>query len=253
MRVLFYAAAGILGGLLVFAFVSHRTAPLPRQQAVMELLHTRAAMEQALAGRGAALTRQLRAFAEQVAGDRDFAMKLLVETDRAAPEVSEFARRFMAAMDFALLEIADSAGVLLSCGHFPAAAGNSVASKTALLDTQAVFLLDNIRGEEALTMQAAVTVTLGETTRLTCGGGWVVDQTFLDGLAPPPAVRVLLRAGPHSIGLDSVSSMSAVTDNTIIINDTTYLAAALPLVYRGEGAAPELLLAGGLPQRFSLF
>ena len=253
MRVFFYAAAVVLGGLLVFLFAGHRVARIPREQAVMELLHTRAAVEQALAGRGAALTRRLRAFAEQVAGDRDFAMKLIVEQDRTAPEVTEFARRYMAAMDLGLLEIADSASVLLSCGHFPAAAGNSVASKAAALDSQAVFLLDTIRGEEVLTLQARVTATLGDSTRTGCQGGWVVDQAFLDGLTPPPGVRVMLRAGSHSIGLNSISSMSAITGNTMIINDTTYLATALLLAFHGEEDPPALLLVSPMPQRLSLF
>jgi len=252
-RILTIVAAFVLGAALCFALVHRRVRDMPREQAMVELLHTKAAVERALRHRESTLRRQLEAFAQLVSGDRDFAMKLIVEQDRSAPEVSDLASVYMPAMALSLLEIADSAGSLLSSGHFPASAGNSVSDKLALLDTTARCVDDLVRGQPALTIQAKVATMLGDAARVSCSGGWLIDQAFLEDLTPHPGVTLLLRHGDSFLGMDSVTSVSAIVDNVMIVNDTRYLATSLRLGYRGDGVEPELFILTTLPGSVSLF
>ncbi len=253
MRVLAVAIAFVLGVALAFGFVHRRVRTVPRDQALVELLHTKSAVERSLRHKQTVLLEQLEAFAQLVSADRDFAMKLVVEQDRSAPEVSQVAARYMPAMALSLLEVSDSTGTLLSSGHFPASAGNSAAEKLALIDTTAVFLDDLVRGRQELTLQAGVNVMLGDAARITCSGGWMVDEGFLEELTPHPGVRLMLRHGELYRGIDSVSAVSPITDNQMIVNDVTYLATSLAIPYRGDGVAPELIILADLPAPLSLF
>jgi hypothetical protein len=254
MRSIALCLISLLAGVAVgFFLVQQRAALGPRQQAVVELIHVRDAAEKTLAVRSETLQRQLAAFAEQVANDRGFAMKMLVEMDRTAPEVSEIAARYLKAMGLSILEVADSSDTLVSCGHFPAAAGSSISEKAALLDTQAVCMVDNIQGIQALTMQARARFVIGDAARLSCVGGWVVDEAFLRELVAHKGVRTLLRFGDTAIGMSNVSAMSEIKNNTLILNDTTFLATSLDLPFRGDSTAPKLYLLADMPPKMSLF
>jgi hypothetical protein len=253
MRILTHLAVLVAGIALAYFAVSQRLTDIPRDQALLELLHARAAVEKGLDDQSSRLSRQLEAFGEFVANDRDLAIKLIVERDRSAPEVSRIASRYMAAMDLDLLEVADSAYTLLSSGHFPASAGNSVAEKAAQITPQAAFVYDNVKGQEMLTLQARFDFAVGGEARLTCMGGFIVDSSFVSHLSPRDGLRLLFRAGDLTVGMDSIEAMSGMSDNTIIINDTTYLGTKLRLRYAGEGDAPELMLIAAQPPRVSLF
>lgn len=253
MRPALYAAVFILGALVSFFVLRQRVSTLPRQNAQLELLHARSALESQLASRNAALDRQLAAFADQVAGNRDFAMKLLVEADRTAPEVTEIAGRYMTAMGLSMLDVIDQSDTILSSGQNPTAAGTSGAERAAVLTSQPTFMLDMVDGRTVLTLQARAVATVGDSARITCAGGWVVDSAMLCALTPLPGIRLLLRAGDLTLGIDSVASMSEVRNNTMLLNDTMYLATTIDLPYSGEGTAPRLYLLSTVPPAFSLF
>jgi hypothetical protein len=253
MKLIVPALALIAGLLIAYLPLQSRLKRASRDQAVLELLHTRAAIEKQVQAQGRQIVRKLSGFAELLAGDRDFTMKLVAEQDRSAAEVSEVAYRFIRAMDLSLLEVTDSAYTLLSCGHFPAAAGNSVATKALSLDSSAVFIRDNIKGEPRLTLQARVDATIADAARISCLGGAVVDRDFLAGLTPREGVRLLFTQGDITIGMDSVETMSAIKDNTIIVNDTTWLATSIELPWSGDGSAPRIVVLAQMPKPVGLF
>ncbi|MBD3241928.1 MAG: hypothetical protein GF331_15165 [Chitinivibrionales bacterium] len=253
MKVLTHLLAIVVGAAAVFFLVQQRMARVAHERAVLELIHTKAIVEKRLEDQAAELTERLQAFADRVANDRDFAMKLIVDQEPSAPQVSEVASRYVAVMGADLLAVTDSTHTLLSCGHFPAAAGNSVADKAALLDTEPVFLYDNIKGEQVLTRQARVDLTIAETVSLSCLGGCIVDEQYLRELAPRENLRMLFRYGDTTIGADSIEAISEITDNTMIVNDTTYLATSLKLQHAGELEAPEIIILADRPPAPSLF
>ncbi len=253
MKFVSHLLAIVIGAAVVFFLLQQRTARIVHERAVMELIHTKAAIEKRLEDQAAQLTRRLQAFADRIANDRDFAMKLIVEQEPSAPEVSAIASRYLGVMGADLLAITDSAHTLLSCGHFPAAAGNSAADKASLLDAEPVFLYDNIKGDQLLTRQARVDLTIAETVRLSCLGGCIVDEQFVRELAPREGLRLLFRYGDTTIGADSIEAISEITDNTMIVNDTTYLATSLTLRHAGELEAPEIIILADRPPTPSLF
>jgi hypothetical protein len=253
MKLLLPILAFIIGLCLAFVPLNNKLKRLNHDQAVMELLHTRAVVEKQLETQSAQITRKLRGFADLLTNDRDFTMKLVAEQDRSASEVSEVAGRFLKAMDLSLLEVTDSAFTLLSCGHFPAAAGNSVATKALSLDSHAVFIRDNIKGQPQLTLQARVDASIAEAARITCLGGAGVDAEFLRALTPREGVRLLFRQGDLTIGMDSVKTITVIKDNQIIVNDTTFLATSLALPHAGEGEAPEIIILADMPKAGGVF
>ena len=253
MRILTHLIAIVLGASLMFLLVQQRIADIPRDQAMLELIHTRAIIEQDLERRGEQLTGTLRAFANAVADDRDFAMRLIVEQDPSAPEVSGIASRYIGVAGLSLLAVADSTSTLISCGHFPAAAGNSVSDKIATLDTQTVFIMDNIKGEPVLTWQARTECAIADAARLNCVGGSIVDHEFIESLVPREGVKLLFQYGDMHIGLGSIETMSEIEDNRMIVDGTTYLATSVVLPYRGEGEPPRLILLMNEPSPPRLF
>lgn len=253
MKIVTHLLAILAGAAVVFFVLQQRAARIVHERAVLELIHTKAAIEKRLDDQATELTQRLHAFADRIANDRDFAMKLIVEQEPSAPEVSEVASRYVGVMGADLLAVTDSGHTLLSCGHFPAAAGNSAADKASLLDADPVFLYDNIKGEQVLTRQARVDLTIAETVRLSCLGGRIIDEAYLRELAPREGLRLLFRYGDTTIGADSIEAISEITDNTMIVNDTTYLATTLTLRHAGELEAPEIIILADRPPAPSLF
>lgn len=187
------------------------------------------------------LSDQLGAFSRVVAADREFSMKLLVENNRSAPEITEITSRFMEPMGLSVLEIADSQHVLLSCGQFSANAGTSAADKEALLNDKGVFVQDNIKGQKVLTLQANIRFKILD-AGFYCTGGLIVDENFVSRMSPGNGFRLLLKQGQKVMGMDTVESISDVKDSTIIINNKTYQAMLFSLPFAGQGDAPFCIL-----------
>jgi hypothetical protein len=187
------------------------------------------------------LSDQLSAFSRVVAADREFSMKLLVENNRSAPEITEASPRYMEPMGLSVLELADSQHVLLSCGQFPANAGTLVADKEALLTDKGVFIEDNVKGQKVLTLQANVRFKILD-AGFYCTGGLIVDENFVSRMSPGNGFRLLLKQGQKVMGMDNVESISDVKDSTIIINNKTYQAMSFALPFAGSGDPPFCIL-----------
>jgi hypothetical protein len=187
------------------------------------------------------LSDQLAAFSRVLAADREFSMKLLVENNRSAPEVTEAALRFMEPMGLSVLELTDSQHVLLSCGQWAANAGTSVADKEAMINDKGVFIEDNVKGQNVLTLQAQVRFKILD-AGFYCTGGLIVDENFVSHMSPGNGFRLLIKQGQKVMGMENVESISDVKDSTIIINNKTYPAMPIVLPFAGPGDVPACIL-----------
>jgi len=214
----------------------------PKQnQSVNELSDMRCIVERQIQNQSRQIADQVASFSRGVAADRDFSMKLLVENNRSAPEVTDFAQRYMEPMGLSFLEITDSLHILLSCAQFPASAGTSIADKAALLGDQASFIMDNVKGKKTLTLQAQLRFKILDSV-LYCSGGKNVDEDFIAGLAVANGFKILLKQGQNIIGADPGAAVSSNTDSSITVSDTTYAAMSIPLPFAGQGDRPMLIL-----------
>jgi hypothetical protein len=183
---------------------------------------------------------QLTAFSKVVAADRDFSMKLFVEGNRSAPEVTDITHRFMEPMGLSILEITDSAQVLLSCAEFPASTGTKVSDKAALLGEQGRFIFDNVKGQKVLTLQAQIRFKILDTL-FYCIGGRIIDDAFVLQLSPENGFRLVLKAD-GIMGMNAPQTISDIKDSSVVVNATVYPAASISLPFVGGGKSPVLLL-----------
>ena len=225
---------------LCFSLSSCKKAP-KIDYAKQELFDMGHYVEKRITDQSLHLSDQLNAFSRVVAAAREFSMKLLVENNRSAPEVTEAAPRYMEPMGLSMLEIADSQHVLLSCGQFPANAGTSVADKETLLNDKGIYVDDNVKGQKVLTLQANIRFKILDAV-FYCTGGLVVDENFVSLMSPGNRFRLLLKQGQRVMGMENVESISDVKDSAIIINNKTYQAMSFALPFAGQGDAPSCIL-----------
>ncbi len=211
-----------------------------------ELAFVKQAVERQLSMQTDLISRQIAAFAGVAAADREFAMKLLVDRDRSAPEVTEIAGRFLAPMALSILSITDSQYVILSCGHFPANTG-TVFVAARKLGALPAFIVDNVKGENVLTLQAKARFAILDTAVFFACGGIAVEKDLLPRLSCWPGYSVFVKKGATVIGKDSVESISDVRGDTILVNNKVYPAASIPLPYAGDGDAPMLIVVSTKP------
>jgi hypothetical protein len=239
MKIIVPVIAFIIGFGLAAGLVLSRAGAFNQKQDSRSLADAKSTVERQLKVRYDLMQEQLEAFARTVAGDQDFSMKLVAEQDRSSAEVSEIAQRYLLPMNFSLLRVVDSADIMLSCGHFPASAGNPVSGAVSELDSQPVFVTDNVQGDSVLTLQARISLSIAEVVPLACIGGVVIDEAFLSRLTPYEGIRLILKKGEKVIGA-GILSVSELTGNTMVVNDTSCLAAAISLPYAGGGEPPVL-------------
>lgn len=242
--------ACIAAGVVLFA-VSREVSSLNRDYAFVELTNTTAAIEKRIDDLSSRLISQVAAFCSTVADDRDFAMKLLVEQDCTAPEVADIAARHIKAMGLSFLEITDAGYKILSSGHFPASAGNSVLNKSNLPDSIVIFMRDKIKGKDVLSLQVKIPFSCAGVL-LYCIGGIIVDSGFITQIKPREGVTMLLKQGNEILGMENIETMSEIQDNSIIINDKAWLATTFSLSWMGEGEGPEFIILMEEPADFSL-
>jgi hypothetical protein len=251
MKILTHILALIAGILIVLYPVSRKIALLNRDCMEKDLVHTARILENRLNASTIRLSAQLAAFGNTISKDYDFSMKLLVEKNPTAPEVYEMAARYMEAMGLSVLDLIDEKKNVVSSGHFPARAGNPAGDKLMLLAKKGMFITDNIKGNEVFTFQAKASFACSDVP-LYAVGGFIIDSAFLSDLTPRKEMALLLKRGNAVIGRNDIKSMSAITDNIIIINDCRWLAATIPLsVPKGDPSA-ELLLLAPEPSKLSL-
>ena len=216
-----------------------------KERAISDLLPVKKQVEAQVKTLTDGLIAQVNAFSRAVAGDRDFSMKVLVEKDRSASEVTEIAPRFMEPMALSILSIVNSRDTVLSCGQFPASAGGPSPVAGILVDSTA-FVMDNVKGVTVLTLQTKVRFAILDSVFFAIGG-FVVDENFCSRFSLPQGYRLLCKYGGTVIGAlggQHVESISDIKDNAIVLNNISYPAVSIPLPYAGSGSAPCLVIFG---------
>jgi hypothetical protein len=237
------AAAALAAGLCLFSCSSDSSR---KAAAITGLLLVKQQVENQLKNRMDGLSAQVGAFSRVVASDRDFSMKVLVEKDRSAPEVTGFAPRYMEAMGLSVLSLVNSRDTLLSCGQFPASAGGP-APVLALRDNAPCFVMDNVKGTPAvLTLQAQARFTILDSVFFATGGV-IVDDNFCSSFSLPQGYSLLCKQGGTVTGMKHVESISDVKDNMIVLNNAPHPAVSVPLPYAGAGEPPFLVIFADKP------
>jgi hypothetical protein len=184
---------------------------------------------------------QLQSLARVVEADKEFSLRILVENDRSAPAVTEMAGQFIDPMGLSVLEITDSSRTILSSGHFPASAGNKSMHKAGVLSTKLTATMENLRGTPTLTLLAEYPFAIAG-FRFFLSGGIVVDTKLLELLTPIERILLLLKNGDTYLGMENITSVSAISDNQIIINDEKYPAAEIELPVAGMDRKISLIV-----------
>ena len=215
------------------------------EAAYRELAFVKQSLEQQINSQTDCIARQIAGFATVVAGDREFSMKLLVEKEKSAPEVTEIAQRYLGPMALSILSITDSQYVLLSCGHFPANAG-SVFESARMLGDKPAFIMDNVKGETVLTLQSKVRFKILDAVFYACGG-MAVGKDFLSRLTCWPGYSILIKQGTTVLGMEKIESISDIKDSTILLNNVRYPATSITLPFAGTGDAPLCIIMPNKP------
>jgi hypothetical protein len=221
----------------LFLCCSSRSA---KDRAISDLQPVKKLVEAQLKNVTDGLKTQVGAFSRVVAGDRDFSMKVLVEKDRSAPEVTEIAPHYMEPMALSVLSIVNNRDTVLSCGQFPASAGGP-SLVAGLPGDSASFVIDNVKGQMVLTLQAKARFAILDSVFFAIGGV-IVDGNFCSRFSLPQGYRLLCKQGGTVIGMDHVASISDVKDNVIVLNNVSYPAVTIALPYAGSGSAPCLVI-----------
>jgi hypothetical protein len=211
-----------------------------KDRAVRELLPVKKQVEDQLKSLTDRLTTQICSFSRVVASDRDFSMKVLVEKDRSAPEVTEIAPRYLEPMALSVLSIVNSSDTVLSCGQFPASAGGPSRS-AGLLGASASFVMDNVKGPPVLTLQVKARFAILDSVFFAIGGV-IVDDDFCSRFSLPQGYRLACKQGGTVICAQHVESISDVKDGAIVLNNVSHPAVSIPLPYVGGGVAPCLII-----------
>lgn len=251
MKIVTHVLAAIIAATLILVPVARKLPNVKKDSAVFELLHTKQIVEKELADVAQSVYARLNALGATISEDRDFSMNVLVEQNLMASEVTGIGQLYMGAMGLSVLEITDAKGTILSSGHFAARAGGVVFEKLESLGNDPQFIVDNLKGSETLTYQCRAEFTCVD-QQFYCMGGLVVNERFLDLLTPRKGVQVLLKQGSDVLGMEGIETMSEVEDNSIIINDVTYLAASIKLPAVSAVESPQLIILMDEPEKTSL-
>ncbi|MBN1308386.1 MAG: hypothetical protein JXA18_10745 [Chitinispirillaceae bacterium] len=231
----------VITAVLVF-FIMNNRLNHAKSAADLERLHfAEQTVQKRLNDLSVRIESRLKAFADVVASNNNFSLRLLVENDRSSPVVTETASQFLKPMGFSVLEITDSSRSILSSGHFPASAGNRSVHTDGHLSGEAAATMENIMGTPTLALQAETDFSIaGFPFHAT--GGLAIDNGLLARLAPNDNVALLLKKGGDYIGMDNIHSISSITDRHIIINDKKYPASEIEIPSTGIDEKVSLIV-----------
>ena len=231
-----------LAGLAVFFIMQYRSRQGSAALETGELMSVRQGVEKRLHDVAQEIRARLAAFGRETASDPLFALRLIAENNPSASEVAGKAGGFLGPMGFAFLAIVDSAGTIVSSGHFPANRGTRMPAETfRTLSEEPKLMEENAAGVMTLSLQARVPFMVADQFPFYALGGVAVDGAFLERLSPLPRVKVLLRRGGAVTGMDGVKTMSEVRDGAVLLNGTRFRAFRIMPDYAGGGEAPELI------------
>lgn len=237
-------------GLVVYYF-NAKLAHLPMNHAILELNNEKAIVEKNVGFVQKNILKKLRVFCGVVSEKQEFIMKLVVEKDVSAPEVVDIAGNYMEVMGLSFLEIVTDSGIIVSSGHFPASAGSK--SLKHLLGEDAIGIItDDIKGKKVLSLQGRIGFVCSGVT-LYCIGGISVDEDFINEVKPLRNTALFLKHGDDILGIDTIKTISEIRDNSIMLNDKTWLAASISLPWAGQGEQPFLIILKDEPSAFNIF
>jgi hypothetical protein len=187
------------------------------------------------------INNKLTSFADAVAGDQVFSLRLLGEQDRSSPDVTQFASKYIKPMGFSVLDIIDSSSMVVSSGAFIASVGGLVTEKISVLGKRPGFYMDKIMGERVLTFQAKKEFRMADIP-FYVSGGCRVDKGFLEKLAPDDSCGLFIKVGDEIVANDTIRTVSDLKNQKIIINDKEYDAVAIPLAASDASIVPQLFV-----------
>lgn len=211
-----------------------------------KLIFTEQCVKKSLDNVYLSIQEQLTNFADLIASDRDFSISIFVENNSSSPTITQMAPNFIKPMGFSFLEIVDSLGVILSCGNFPASAGNSIKEKLASLSEEVTVYKDNIKGKPMLTLQARKSFKIAD-FKFYVMGGFLLDERLLKILLPGKNVLLILKHGSEYVATENIGSVSSVKNNIVIINDKEYPASEIALPVAEKNDSFSLLVVLKIP------
>lgn len=250
MKIIIPFITAFVSVILVVFLINKEISSLNSDFCIKELQNVSQNIEKRIADISHKMFLQNKGFCETVSDDRDFSMKLLVEKDFSASEVTDISINYMKAMNFSFLEICDENNIIISSGHFSANIGNK-SQNCKNMDNKSVFVFDKIKGQDVISFQVK-NVFFCADKKLQTVGGLLVDFNFISHLKPYDGIIVLFKLGQEIIGMDDIETMSDIKNNRIIINDKIWIATSLNLSSSEEGINPELIIIKEEPKKLSL-
>lgn len=209
-------------------------------RSVVTITDAELAVKERIAQLNAEMTAQINAFCNAVVADRYFSLKLYGENDRSAQEVVAFAGKYMSAMGFSALKIADSDYLIISSGHFPASSGNEIKKQISEYKNAPAVGNETIVDHTVLMYQIKKEFRISD-YKLYALGGIEINESFFKKLTPWSKVSVFMKRGNTYEGID-VKTISELKDGKIIINDKEYFATIVPLASSDNGTETSLIV-----------
>ncbi len=217
----------LISGSAIYYVMKKQNANELQSIKIQKLLIAESAVKSRLSIIESKLIDQLNAFSNAVSTDKNFSLKMFVESDLSSSDIVDIAGRYLKTMDFSVLEVIDSSGTIVSSGHFPASAGQNISEHIAALSRRPTAIKENIMGNQVLTLQSKKMFEIAD-FQFYAIGGYEINSKLLKELSPWDEVTVLLQNGNDYIGMDDIRSISEIKDHSIIINDKEYYATRIP-------------------------
>lgn len=248
MKFLKYTLIIVVSIVLATVVIAKKIQPLYKDYVIKEVSLNAAGTAKSFKSLSGRVEKQLSAFGRIVSDDMDFAMKLSIDGDISAPEISEFALQYMGPMGFSFLEIVDSSYVILSSGHFPSSNGNVAMDHQEMPENRAIIRQKDLKGEKHTALLMKVPFNCAG-IKLFAVGGIKLTNDLLAAFSPNSSSQVIIKNGDQIVGLD-VKTISELKDHKIIINDKTYYASSTTLNMPNN---PELITIREEPADVTLF
>lgn len=248
MKILKYVLLVIISVVVATIVIAKKIAPFEKDFVIKEVSYNAAGTARAFNALSQNIEKQLASFGRIVSDDMDFAMKLSIDGDISAPEISEFALQYIEPMGFSFLEIVDSAFVILSSGHFPSSNGNVAMDHKDIPENKALIISKDLKGETHTALLVKVPFNCAG-TKLFAVGGISLNDELLSTLSSNSNTKVLVKVEETIVGFE-VKTISELKDHKIIINDKTYYASSTSLNMPNN---PEVITIREEPADITLF
>jgi hypothetical protein len=230
----------IVTALLTILIIKNTSVHESGTSSVYTIADAELAVKERIAQMNADMNTRLNAFCNAVVADRYFSLKLYGENDRSAQDVVAIAGKYMNAMGFSVLKIADSDFLIVSSGHFPASSGNEVKNQISAYQNSPAVGDETIVDHSVLTYQLKKEFRISD-YKLYALGGIEINESFFKKLTPWNKVSVFMKRGNTYEGMN-VKTISELKDGKIIINDKEYIATMIPLASTDKTMETSLIV-----------